>query len=139
MLKICKKRCNVPQKCLCADEQIFPYYSNHSCKQYISKKPKKWGYKNFFSPTTEESFTTSKYIVTESILWKVFQMWCNWLNCSEIGQHCASLKRYASIFCMLALLLRLLLVHTARLTPKKRLYFQIINHNIKYSNDDFET
>ena len=51
-----------------------------------------------------------------------------------------SLERYASVFLMLALLLlRLLLVHTAHMTPEKRVYFRIINHNIKCSNDDFET
>ena len=32
---------------LSVDEQMVPYKGNHSCKQYVAKKPKKWGYKIF--------------------------------------------------------------------------------------------
>ena len=38
---------------LCVDEQIVLYKGNHRCKQYIPKKPKKWGYKIL---TTKELF-----------------------------------------------------------------------------------
>ena len=58
---------------------------------------------------------------------------------SLVNHRLTPLEIYASVFRMLALLLlRLLVVHTARLTPEKRIYFRIINRHNKCSNDDFE-
>ncbi|XP_040075168.1 piggyBac transposable element-derived protein 4-like [Ixodes scapularis] len=38
----------IPQEqCLCVDEQIVPFKGHSSIKQYLPKKPHKWGYKIF--------------------------------------------------------------------------------------------
>ena len=45
---ICKKFNELPQgENLSVDEQIIPFKGKHSIKQYLPKKPKKWGYKVF--------------------------------------------------------------------------------------------
>ena len=41
------KRNAEPEKCVSVDEQIIPFKGRHSMKVYMSKKPKKWGYKNW--------------------------------------------------------------------------------------------
>ena len=68
---------------LCVDEQIVPYKGNHHCKQYIPKKPKKWGCKIFV--LTDDKGRISRY-------------WCKWQHSSEIGQHCASNEKLQTIF-----------------------------------------
>ena len=37
--------CILIAELLCVDEQIIPFKGRHRLKQYMSKKPKKWGYK----------------------------------------------------------------------------------------------
>ena len=41
------KRNAEPEKCVSEDERIIPFKGRHSMKVYMSKTPKKWGYKNW--------------------------------------------------------------------------------------------
>ena len=41
----------IPEKNVSTDESMVPYYGRHGCKQYIQKKPVKFGYKLWVAAT----------------------------------------------------------------------------------------